>query len=189
MRFALLVSALALLAAGIASLATPDRHAPARQALPPVAREVLRLPVALPERRIEGKARGDPFAARDWTPRAPQAPIHTAQEPVLEPSAPPNPYRFAGTLHDGGGLKAVFIRDEHVHIAHTGDTLDGGYKVVFVTRDGVTLLYRLLDIEKRIVLAFGDPAPDTTAVQAQPPAQANGAASSPFPLGSPLVSR
>jgi len=189
MRFALLVSALALLAAGIASLATPERHAPARQALPPVAREVLRLPVALPERRIEGKARGDPFAARDWTPRAPQAPIHTAQEPVLEPSAPPNPYRFAGTLHDGGGLKAVFIRDEHVHIAHTGDTLDGGYKVVFVTRDGVTLLYRLLDIEKRIVLAFGDPAPDTTAVQAQPPAQANGAASSPFPLGSPLVSR
>src|SRR6185436_4178406 len=134
MKFAWLLSALALLASGITSVATPDRHVPA-EASPSTATEASRLPLALPERRIEGKARGDPFAARDWTPRAPQAPVRAAQEPAFEPSAPPNPYRFAGTLHSGGRLKAVFIRDQHVHIAQPGESLDGGYKVLSVTRD------------------------------------------------------
>lgn len=187
MKFAWLLSALALIAAGIAGVATPNRAVPARQAAISVAGEASRLPVALPERAIPRKAKADPFAPRDATPRAPPAPVQAAQEPAPEPSAPPNPYRFAGTLHNGGRLKAVFIRDQHVHIAQPGETLDGGYKVLSVTRDAVTLLHTLRDIEERIALA--DPVPDTTAMQAQAAAPPGGERSSPFPLGSPLVSR
>jgi hypothetical protein len=60
--------------------------------------------------------------------------------------------------------------------------------VLSVTRDAVTLLYTPLDIEQMIALAL-DRAPDTAVVQAQPPLQPNAAASSPLPLGSPLVVR
>jgi len=170
MKFRWALGLLALAAAGLASVATPERAATARQAPPSVASEALRLPVALPERQMLRKTKADPFAPRDWTPPAPPAPVQAAPEPVLEPSAPSNPYRFAGTVHYGGSLKAVFVREQQIHIAQPGDTLDGGYKVLSVARDAVTLLYRALDIEQRIALAL-DSAPD--------------AVSSPVALGSP----
>ena len=188
MKFVRVPSAVALLAAGIASVATPHRHAPERHIPSLAATGPPRLPVALPERQIPDKAKADLFASRDWTPRAPPAQVQAAQERSLVPSAPPNPYRFAGTVHYGGSLKAVFIREERVYIAQPEETLDGGYKVLSVTRDAVTLLYTPLDIEQMIALAL-DRALDTAVVQTQPPLQPNAAASSPFPLGSPLVVR
>lgn len=167
MKFGWLLGLFALAAAGLASMATPERAATARQAPHSVAAEDSRLPVALPERRMPRKAKADLFAPRDWTPRAPPAPILAAPEPAPAPSAPSNPYRFAGTVHYGGSLKAVFVREQQIHIAKQGETLDGGYKVLSVARDAVTLAYKLLDIEQRIALAL-EPGPDTVAVQAQP---------------------
>ena len=160
MKFGRVLTAVALLAAGIASVATPHRHAPARHVPSLAATEPSRLPVALPERQILGKAKADLFASRDWTPHAPR--LQAEQELAVVPSAPPNPYRFAGTVHYGGSLKAVFIREERVHIAQPGETLDSGYKVLSVTRDAVTLLYTPLDIEQLIALAL-DRAPDQLA--------------------------
>ena len=186
MKFGWVLSAIALLAAGIASVAAPHRRAPVRHVPSLAATEPSRLPVALRERAIPGKANADLFSSRDWTPRAPPPPVQAAQEPALVPSAPPNPYRFAGTMHYGGSLKAVFIREERVYIAQPEETLDGGYKVLCVTRDAVTLLYTSRDIE--IALAL-DRASDTAVVQAQPPLQHNATASSPIPLASPLVVR
>lgn len=183
MKFGWVLGLLALVAAGLTSVGAPHRIAPARQVPPSVAADASRLPVALPERQMPREARAYPFARRDWTPHAPPAPVQAAPELALAPSAPPNPYRFAGTLQYGS-LKAVFIREQHVHIAQPGETLDGGYKVLSVTRDAVTLLYKVLDVEQRIALAL-DPGPDAVAVQAQP----NGAASSPIALGSPLPVR
>src|SRR4051812_31004818 len=115
MKFAWPLSAFALLAAGIASVATSHRAAPARQASPSVATEASRLPVALPERQTPRKTKADPFAQRDSTRRPPPTPVQAAPEQALAPSAPSNPYRFAGTMHYGGSLKAVFIREQHVH--------------------------------------------------------------------------
>jgi hypothetical protein len=66
---------------------------------------------------------------------------------------PPNPYRFAGTVHYAGSLKAVLIRDERVHTARAGEALDGGYKVLSVRRDGATLVYTPLGIEEQIAFA------------------------------------
>src|SRR5262245_1889946 len=171
MKIVWMVSALGLLTAGIASVATPYRHAPAPQTLV-AATDVSRLPVALPQRQIPRKTKADPFAPRDWTPRAPPAPVQAPQEPAAAPSVPPNPYRFAGTLHYGGSLKAVFIREEHVHMALPGEMLDGGYKVMSVTRDAVTLVYTPLDIEQQIALAW-DPTPNNAVVQADPALQPN----------------
>src|SRR5262249_43902123 len=178
---------LALVAAGLASMATPERAATARQAPPSVAGEASSgLPLALPVRQVPRKSKADLFASRDWTPPAPPMPVQAVPEPAAAPSAPSNPYRFAGTMHYGGSLKAVFVRDDHVHIAQVGETLDGGYKVLSVTRDAVTLVYKLLDIEQRIALAL-DPGPDTVAVQAQP--SPNGAPSLPVAPGLPLATR
>jgi hypothetical protein len=166
MKFVWMTIALAALTAGIAGVATPYRQAPARQT-PLAATEGSGLPVALPKRQLPGKAKADPFAPRDWAPRAPPAPVRVAheQEPAPAPSVPTNPYRFAGTLHYGGSLKAVFIREERVHLALPGEMLDGGYKVLSVTRAAVTLLYTPLDLEQQIALAW-DPAPDTAIAQA-----------------------
>ena len=176
MKFVWMLIALALLTAGIASVATPNRFALARQA-PLPATGVSPLPVALPERQMPHKAKADPFAPRDWARRAPPAPVQAAQEQELAPasasSVPTNPYRFAGTAHFSGSLKAVFVREERVYIALPGETLDGGYKVLSVSHDAVTLLYLPLDLEQQIALAW-DPDPNTAVVQAEPVSQPNG---------------
>ena len=186
MKFGWVLGLLALVAVGLTSMSTPERAATARQAPHSVAAETSHLPFALPERQMPRKAKADLFVPRDWTPRAPPAPIVAAAEPVAAPGAPSNPYRFAGTVRYGGSVKAVFVREQQIHIAQPGETLDGGYKVLSVARDAVTLAYKLLDIEQRIALAL-DPGPDSVAVQAQP--SPNAAPSSSVALGSPLLPR
>jgi hypothetical protein len=159
-----LVTSLAV-AAGIAGVAVPERHAPGRAALQLVSitmPEPAGLRAALPARQTLAKARTDPFAPRSWIPPAPPAPVQAAPEPAAGPSVPPNPYRFAGTVHYAGSLKAVFIRDERVYTATAGEALDGGYRVLSVRRDAVTLVYTPLGIEQRIAFA-PDIAPDTPA--------------------------
>ena len=166
------LSSLAVVAAGVVGMAMPERDAPGRPTLdtaPQAAPQPSGLPTALPARQTFAKARIDPFAPRDWTPRPPPAPVQAAPQPPPAPSVPPNPYRFAGTVHYGGSLKAVFIRDEKVHIARQGETLEGGYGVRSVAREAATLVYTPLGIEQRMALA-SDIAP------------------SPLPPGSPLAS-
>jgi len=186
MKFGWALGLVALAAAGLTSVATPERAATARQVPSSANPEASRLPVALPERQVPRKAKADLFAPRDWTPHAPPAPVQAAPQPAPAAIAPSNPYRFAGTVHYNGSLKAVFIREQQIHIARPGETLDGGYKVLSVARDAVTLLFTALDIEQHLALAL-EPAPDTVA--AQPPPEANGAPSSPVALGSPLPVR
>jgi hypothetical protein len=164
MKVGWLVASLAV-AAGIAGMAVPERHTPGRPAVQLVSiamPEPAGLRAALPARQTLAKARNDPFAPRSWTQPAPPAPVQAAPEPPPAPSVPPNPYRFAGTVHYAGSLKAVFIRDERVYTAKAGETLDGGYKVLSVRRDAVSLVYTPLGIEQRTALA-PDFAPDTAA--------------------------
>jgi hypothetical protein len=136
---------LGTIAAGIAAMSTPGREPsarPATQLTPATVPER----IALPARQPLAKARGELFAPRSWAP--PPVPVQAAApEPPPAPSMPPNPYRFAGTAHYGGSLKAVLIRDEQVHLAQAGETLEGGYKVLSVDREGVTLLYTPLNVE------------------------------------------
>ena len=138
---------LGTIAAGIAGLSTPEREPSARPA-PQLTSAAVPERIALPARQPLAKARGDLFAPRSWAPPAPPVPIQAAApEPPPAPSVPPNPYRFAGTAHYGGSLKAVLIRDEQVYLAQAGQTLEGDYKVLSVAREGVTLLYTPLNVE------------------------------------------
>jgi hypothetical protein len=151
------LTALAAVAVGIAGIATPERQAPGRtaaQLAPTATFEPRGLPAALPVRQTFPKARTDPFAARSWTLPAPPAPVRTAAPEPPVPSVPPNPYRFAGTAHYAGSLKAVFVRDDRVHIAKAGEMLEGGYKLLSVGRDTATLLYTPLGIEQQLASAL-----------------------------------
>jgi hypothetical protein len=167
MKFGWALGVVALVATGLTNVATPERAATVRQGPSSANPEASLLPVALPERQVPRKAKADLFAPRDWTPHAPPAPVQAAPEPAPAASTPSNPYRFAGTVHYDGSLKAVFIREQQIHIARPGETLDGGYKVLSVARDAVTLLYTQLDIEQRIALAL-EAAPETVAALDSP---------------------
>ena len=179
------LTTLAAVALGIAAIATRERPAPGRTGAQPAPMATLEprgLPAALPVRQTLPKARTDPFAARSWTPPAPPTPVQAAApEAPPAPSVPPNPYRFAGTAHYAGSLKAVFIRDDRVHIAKAGELLDGGYKLLSVRRDTATLLYTPLGIEQQMAFA-PEPAPDqaTAAVQAPPALHPSGSAPAPL---------
>jgi hypothetical protein len=127
---------LGAVAAGIAGMSTPEREPAARTAVQPAPIPAAGR-VALPERPLLAKARGDPFAPRSWAvPVPPTPPVAAPPEPAPAPSAPVNPHRFAGTARYAGSLKAVLLDDE--------------YRVLSVTREEVTVLYTPLNLEQRI---------------------------------------
>ena len=141
---------LGALATGIAGMSTPKREPATRTALQPALIPAAER-VALPDRQLLAKARGDPFAPRSWAvPAPPTPPVAAPPEPIPAPGAPVNPYRFAGTARYAGSLKAVLIRDEKVHLAQPGHMLDAEYRVLSVTREEVTVLYTPLNLEQRI---------------------------------------
>jgi len=145
-----LISLGAVAAAGIAGMSIPEREPAARTAVQPAPIPAAGR-VALPERQLLAKARGDPFAPRSWAvPVPPTPPVAAPPEPTPAPSVPVNPYRFAGTARYAGSLKAVLIRDEKVHLAEPGHMLDDEYRVLSVTREEVTVLYTPLNLEQRI---------------------------------------
>jgi len=185
---------LGVVAAVIAYVAAPEPrpsgHAAAAAVLGPMS-ERAATPAGLPARQALPRSREDLFAARSWAPPAPPpAPaVQAAPEPPPAPSVPPNPYRFAGTAHYAGSLKAVFIRDERVHTAKAGETLDGGYKVLSVGREAVTVLYAPLNVEQRMVFAEVAAENASAPVQAPPGVATSGVQPPPFPRGSPLAER
>ena len=92
---------------------------------------------ALPRREAIDTSATPLFAAP-----APQAPrvAPAAQAPVT-PSAPPMPYRVAGSVFQEGAQRPVLARGDAVLAVREGDTLDGVYRVEAVTADLVTLVY------------------------------------------------
>jgi hypothetical protein len=103
---------------------------------------------ALPSREGFSRLRGDLFGAP--TPAAPNASVHTAEEPASPPVVvPPMPYRVAGQVVRNGVPQVVLARDDRVLIVREGDVLEGGYRVESVKQDGVTLVYTPLDITTR----------------------------------------
>ena len=144
---------LGAVAIGVAGVSTPERQPAARTAVQPAPIPAAER-VALPERQLLAKARGDPFAPRSWAVAVPTTPpVAAPPEPTRATSAPVNPYRFAGTARYAGSLKAVLIRDEKVYLAEPGHMLDAEYRVLSVTREEVTVLYTPLALEQR--MAFG----------------------------------
>jgi hypothetical protein len=205
-----LLISLAAIASAVAWLLTPTDNAAAPVAQPAsgvapaaaIERSGVALSMELPKRQLIGRARNDPFGPRSWAP-PPPTPRLEREDPAPPPSAPPLPYRFAGTVRYGGVLKVVLAVGDRIYEAKVGELLDGLYRVRAVSSDAVTLVYTPLGIEQRVSYASGASAradvpqpgapnpPQQMAVEHQPLPVTHQAqrALSPFPPGSPLATR
>src|SRR6185295_14944386 len=112
--------------------------------------------------------------------REPAARAPAPEQPSAPPAAPPNPYRFAGTVRHGGGLMIILAQGDNVVEAKEGEELDGGYRVRAASAEGVALVYTPLGIEQQVTPGW---VPDPAGVTAAAPAPA----SSQLPPGAPLV--
>ena len=139
----------------------PDIAAPVErdrtQTSSAAARQQPPLSTQLPTRQPIGRQRGDPFSPRSWAP----PPQQQAPQPAEARRAPPNPYRFAGTVQHDGKRKVFLMAGNRVVEAKEGELLEEGFRVKSVTSDVVTLIHEQIpDTPLTIKLAFGEtPAP------------------------------
>jgi hypothetical protein len=140
---------------------------------------------ALPSRQAIGKARGEPFGARSWTPDPPKGPKVVEAPP--KPVAPPLPYRIAGQVSHDGVMQVVLARDDRIFTVREGDTLDNVYRIESITPDAVTFVY--LPLNERQQLAVGGlrlemaaPRAALARASATPPAPAAAGATRPAQL-------
>lgn len=151
------------IAGGIAALDRNEPVASVTAPAPAVARaSSVDLPPSLPAREAVGRLRADPFAPRSWAPQptpasVPVASVQPAPVPA-EPIVPPNPFRFAGTVHHEGVLRVVLAAGERIHVVKGGEVLDDLYRVDAVSRNTVTLVYLPLGIEQQLAHAPDAPA-------------------------------
>jgi len=129
--------------------------------IPPATRSL-----SLPKRESLARLRSDPFTPRPWTPPpAPKPPAPGITAPA-EPTAPPNPYRFAGTVRYGGILRVALAAGERIHLVKGGEIIDDLYRVEAVSRDAVRLVYLPLGVEHQ--LAYTGEAPQAPVAQGAP---------------------
>lgn len=106
---------------------------------------------ALPGRQALGKLRGQLFGPGSWAPAAP------AQRPVAQipekPAPPPIPYRVAGEVVVGDGLRVVLSRGDRIFQVREGETLDGGYRVESIAPHAVKLVYLPLGVTQELQVA------------------------------------
>jgi hypothetical protein len=102
-------------------------------------------PLSLPERESLGRLRSDPPPA---------------------PTAPPNPYRIAGTVRYGGILRVALAAGDKIHLVKGGEIIDDLYRVEAASREMVRLVYLPLGIEHQ--LAYTGEAPQTPAAPSGP---------------------
>lgn len=147
----------------VAEVAAPverAQNAPAKPAAAPPEPISTQLPVRAPI----GRQRGDPFAARSWAP-----PPKPQQQQAEAPKAPPNPYRFAGTVHHDGQRKVFLLLGDRVIEAKEGEMLERGFRVKAVTDRAVTLIYEQIP-DQPVTIAFTEPGTAAAGGASAPPA-------------------
>ena len=114
-------------------------------------RETSRL-ATLPKRAAIGEQRGELFGSTtSWTPPVGAAPAPSA--PAAESVVPPNPYKVAGTLVQGGAKRVYLVKGDRVYEAKQGDDLDEGYRVDSIAADHVVLLFVPLGKKEELAIA------------------------------------
>ncbi|QNM94824.1 hypothetical protein [Chitinimonas koreensis] len=101
---------------------------------------------------------GDPFAPRQWvakvepTPTPP--PVVTPPPATPEPAGPPPlPYKFMGSLNDGGVQTIYLSQGEQTVLAKPGAVLDGTYKVLSIDSQQIEFEYLPTGEHQRLPLA------------------------------------
>jgi hypothetical protein len=175
------VISLAAITTGVAAWVGPEDKSVAEPALPVERAQAAPKPTVssqpidtqLPVRQEIGQQRGDPFAALTWTP-VQTAAAAAKKEPPPKPQAPPNPYKFAGTVNHDGERKVFLMIGDHVIEVKAGEKLEHGYRVKSITADAVTLVYEQVpDQPVTIATVFPDVPP------AAAPNAATGASAAP----------
>jgi hypothetical protein len=141
-----------------AAAAAPTSGASGTQAEP--------LSTQLPVRAPIGRQRGDPFAARSWAP--PQQPQQQQQQ-AEAPRAPPNPYRFAGTVHHQGRRQVYLLLGDRMIEAKEGEMLERGFRVKSVSDSAVTIVYEQIP-DQPVTIAFTEPGAAAAGGASAPPA-------------------
>jgi hypothetical protein len=86
----------------------------------------------------------------DPPPAAAPPPAAVASAKPAAPSAPPNPYRLAGTARFGESVMILLARGDALVEAKAGEPLDDLYKVRSATPEAVALVYAPLGIEQLV---------------------------------------
>jgi hypothetical protein len=97
------------------------------------------------ERPPLGAPRAELFAPHTWQPPAREA----AEAPPV-PIPPAIPFRFAGTLLEGGVRQILLSRGDTVFSVKVGETLDATYLVESIGEDEVVFVYLPLQSRQRI---------------------------------------
>lgn len=95
---------------------------------------------------VAGEDRNDPFAPRQWEAKAeptpPPPPVVAPPPPPPEPTGPPPlPYKFMGSLNDGGVQTIYLSQGEQTLLAKPGAVLDGTYKVLSIDSQQIEFEY------------------------------------------------
>jgi hypothetical protein len=151
--------ALGAIATGIAAYFSPDNREQ-REATAIAQREPVPRGIEWPVRRALGRQRADLFAPHSPPPARPPQP--EPQQQTAAP-APPNPFRFAGSVEYGGRRRVLFTRADRIFEVDEGATLDEGFRVQTITPQEVTLLYEPLNASVSVALVFQEPAPQAAA--------------------------
>jgi hypothetical protein len=107
----------------------------------------------LPSRAASAHRPDNLFAAHSWYV-PPPAPAPQPLEPVAEPTAPPLPFAFMGTMKQGNTVVYFLARGERAYDAKVGDVIDDTYRI-----DGVSngqLVFTYLPLESRQGLQIGE---------------------------------
>jgi len=149
----------------VAEVAAPIERAHATSAHPSAAR-AQPISTQLPTREPIGRQRGDPFATLTWEKPKPAA----SNEPPPKPQPPANPYKFAGTVEQGGVRRVyLLLGDGRVVEAKEGEMLEQGFRVKQVSDTQVTLVYEQIP-DQPVVIAFTDPGTAAASGASAPPA-------------------
>src|SRR5450755_3028843 len=106
------VAALAYFAPpGPADIGAPATGTAAASKSPAALREASHL-AALPERTPIGEQRGEIFGSKTWTPPVSARPAAAYAEVQAARTAPPNPYKVAGTLVQAGAKRVYLVKGD-----------------------------------------------------------------------------
>lgn len=112
--------------------------------------------LAVPERGTASERPRNLFAPHSWYTPPPPPPRRAAPPPApAEPSAPPLPFQYLGSMERGGATVYFLTRGDRTYDVKVGDVLDNTYKV-----DGVSngrLMFTYLPLATSQGLQIGEP--------------------------------
>lgn len=87
------------------------------------------------------------FPVQTWQPPPPPPP------PPPKPTAPPLPFQYGGSLHDGDQRTIFLIHQKRQLIVRTGDVIDSTYRVEEISPQRIELMY--LPLQQKQTLLTG----------------------------------